>query len=123
MGDEREKPAEIDDRDATARADVAPQDTGPEDTGTASGAKPAEVTLPGAGTEAGDRLRAAHAAFERGDYAAVRVDTKKLLESDDADVARAALALRRRVQVDPAQVGVVLSCFLFFLFIVWQYVL
>lgn len=79
--------------------------------------------LPGQGTDAGQALRAAQEAFERGDYAEVRRLTGPLLEHPDADIARCAHDLRRRVEVDPAQVVALILCMLFFGWVTWKYVL
>ena len=83
---------------------------------------PAEP-LPGAGTEDGDTLQRAHDAFERGDFAQVRALTDGLAGSDDVEVARAAAALRKRTESDPAQLVVLLACLVFFLIVAWKYVL
>ncbi|HJL05525.1 MAG TPA: hypothetical protein RMH85_28805 [Polyangiaceae bacterium LLY-WYZ-15_(1-7)] len=78
---------------------------------------------PGRGTPAGEALEQAHAAFTAGDYRRVRALTEPLLDHDDADVAHAAVALRRRTQVDPAQVVVLALCLGFFAWVVWKWVL
>ncbi len=78
--------------------------------------------LPGADTAEGQRLQDAQLAFERGNYAKVR-ELTATLTGGDPDVAAAATALRRRTSVDPAQVGIVVACLVFFLFIVGKYVL
>lgn len=79
--------------------------------------------LPGAGSPEGQILQDAHEAFERGDYVSVRELTTKLETTSDKDVANAALALRNRTSVDPAQIAILAACVLFFMFIVWKYVL
>jgi hypothetical protein len=68
-------------------------------------------------------LQAAQRAFEAGDFAQVRVLTRSLVSHQDPEVARAALALRRRTSIDPVQVGVLVFCFLLFAYVVWTYVL
>jgi len=78
--------------------------------------------LPGEGTPEGEKLRAAHAAFDAGDYASVRTLTGELVDVSDREVAQSAHDLRRRVSVDPVQVAVLLACFLFFAWISWKYV-
>ena len=78
--------------------------------------------MPGAGTEYGATLQLAHDAFIAGNYAQVRTLTAKLDKAPD-EIAHAAGELRRRVDADPAQIAVLVSCVLFFLFIVWKYVL
>ena len=83
---------------------------------------PSNEELPGAGTEYGVTLQQAHDAFIAGNYAQVRELTAKLDKAPD-EIALAAVQLRRRVQADPAQVAVLVSCVLFFFFIVWKYVL
>ena len=83
---------------------------------------PSNEVLPGAGTEHGATLQLAHDAFIAGNYAEVRTLTAKLDKAPD-EIAQAAAELRRRVQADPAQVAILVSCALFFLFIVWKYVL
>lgn len=83
---------------------------------------PSSEELPGAGTEHGATLQLAHDAFIAGNYAEVRSLTGKLEGAPD-EIAEAAAELRRRVQADPAQIAILVSCALFFLFIVWKYVL
>ena len=83
---------------------------------------PSDEELPGAGSEDGATLQLAHDAFIAGDYARVRELTTRL-EKAPGDIALAAGQLRRRVDADPAQIAVLVSCVLFFLFIVWKYVL
>lgn len=79
-------------------------------------------TLPGAGTDEGASLRAAHQAFERGDYREVRRLTAELLEARDGEVARAAGELRTRTGVDPVQILVITVCLVLFLVIAYVYV-
>lgn len=78
--------------------------------------------LPGEGTPEGEKLAAAHAAFERGDYARVRELCDELREAPRDDVALAARELRKRTEVDPVQVGVVLACLVLFGIIAYTYV-
>ncbi|MAQ17821.1 MAG: hypothetical protein CMN30_23870 [Sandaracinus sp.] len=66
-------------------------------------------------------LGEAEAAFARGDYAAVRRLAQPLAAGDGPD-ATAAADLLRRISVDPAQVGVLVGCVLFFIYIAWKYV-
>ena len=80
---------------------------------------PAAAPRASAPTEA---LLAAEAAFERGDYAEVRQLATPLAQGK-GPTAEAAAGLLQRTRVDPAQVGVVVACLLFFCFIVWKYVL
>ncbi|MEM9070429.1 MAG: hypothetical protein AAGE52_18130 [Myxococcota bacterium] len=70
-----------------------------------------------------EQLLRAQDAFARGDYAEVRRLTDALTEHEDPEIARLALALRRRTQVDPAQIGVLVLCLLFFGWVTWKYVL
>ncbi len=90
------------------------------DAGTLQGAMPAD--LPGEGTPAGDKLRAAFRAFEAGDYVRVRELCDTLLGASK-DVADAARSLRRRTEVDPMQIAVIAACLVFFLVIAYVYVL
>ncbi|MFT5353664.1 MAG: hypothetical protein ACI9KE_000864 [Polyangiales bacterium] len=83
---------------------------------------PSNEELPGTGTEHGAILQQAHDAFVAGNYSQVRELTTKLEKAPD-EIALAAGQLRRRVDADPAQIAVLVSCFVFFLFIVWKYVL
>ncbi len=99
----------------------------PESEGAAkSEAQPGELSgRPGAteGASPSSPLQAAQRAFEVGDFAQVRVLTGSLLTHQDPEVARAALALRRRTSIDPVQVGVLVFCLLLFAYVVWTYVL
>lgn len=79
--------------------------------------------LPGAGTPEGERLAEAHAAFEVGDYRRLRALCDALAEAPQEDVARAARDLRRRTEVDPMQVGVILACLALFLILAYMYVI
>ena len=67
-------------------------------------------------------LGEARAAFDAGDFKRVRELTEKLADSSDAETARAALELRRKVAVDPAQIAVLVLCLAFFGWICWKYV-
>jgi hypothetical protein len=62
-------------------------------------------------------------AYERGDYAEVRVMSKNLLErEDDAEVRRAASELLRRIEPDRLIVAILWSSFvLLALVILWAY--
>ncbi|NOY92782.1 MAG: hypothetical protein GXP55_16455 [Deltaproteobacteria bacterium] len=64
----------------------------------------------------------AQSAFDVGDYRRVRELTGPLLGDSDAAIRQAAQALRRRVSVDPFQVGLLLACVAFFIYITWHYV-
>lgn len=67
-------------------------------------------------------LGEARAAFDAGDFKRVRELTAKLADSDDPETARAALELRRKVAIDPAQIAVLILCAGFFAWICWKYV-
>lgn len=67
-------------------------------------------------------LADARAAFDAGDFKRVRELTGKLVDSDDPETARAALELRRKVAIDPAQIAVLVLCLGFFAWICWKYV-
>ena len=67
-------------------------------------------------------LSEAQRAFDVGDYRRVRELTDSLRTDSDADVRAAAQALRRRVSVDPFQVGLLLACLVFFVYISWHYI-
>jgi len=69
-----------------------------------------------------DRLAQVQGAFERGDYAQVR-DLAAPLVAEGGPLGESAADLVQRTKVDPAQVGVLVGCLLFFLYIVWKYVL
>lgn len=68
------------------------------------------------------RLARVQAAFERGDYAEVRSLAAPLV-AEGGPLGESAADLVQRTKVDPAQVGVLVGCLLFFLYIVWKYVL
>lgn len=72
-------------------------------------------------TEDTERLSAAQAAFERGDFAEVRSLTKELAASLDGDTRVRARALLARVSVDPLAVGVWVVALGFFLLVVFRY--
>jgi len=78
--------------------------------------------LPGAGTPDGDKLAHAHAAFAAGDYARVRRLCDELGGARRDDVAAAARDLRRRTQIDPMQVAVIVLCLILFVAIAYTYV-
>lgn len=89
----------------------------------AAATPPAEpARAPGEGTPEGDKLKDAHAAFDAGDYRRVRALCDELARASDAEVVRAAVALRRRTEVDPVQIGVLVACLVFFAIIVYVYV-
>lgn len=68
-----------------------------------------------------EALDAAENAFTRGDFRAVREITTRLSKSLDADVRKRALALRRRVSVDPVAVVVWVLSLLFLLGVAMRY--
>jgi len=74
---------------------------------------PEERTLPA--------LADAQRAFDVGDFRRVRTLLEPLLADSDEEVRAAAQVLRRRVSVDPFQVGLLLVCLAFFLYISWHY--
>jgi len=84
-----------------------------------------EPELPGAGTEAGERLREVARAFERGDYAQVRALTDALIGDSEVapEVIEAAEQYRGRISVDPVQLVILGGCLIFFGWIVYTYVL
>ncbi len=67
-------------------------------------------------------LAEANVAFEAGNYQRVREICRKLENAKDPATARGAHDLLRRTRIDPAQVGVLMSCTLFFLWAIWRYV-
>ncbi len=69
-----------------------------------------------------DRLEEARAAFEAGDFAAVRRICRPLADADVPEVAGAARTLLRRVGVDPVQIVVVAACLALFVVIAAIYV-
>ncbi len=69
-----------------------------------------------------ERLAQLQAAFDRGDYAEVRSLAAPIL-AEGGPLAESASDLVQRTRVDPAQIGVLIGCLLFFCFIVWKYVL
>lgn len=73
-------------------------------------------------TEESGPLAEARAAFDAGDFKRVRGLSAKLADSDDPETARAALELRRKTAIDPAQVAVLVMCLGFFLWICSKYV-
>ena len=77
--------------------------------------------LPGQGTPGGDRLREAHAAFDRGDFRRVREVTSELAGAGDRDVAEAAAALALAVKVDPTAIGVLVACLIGFCVVAYHY--
>lgn len=69
-----------------------------------------------------ERLAKVQGAFDRGDYAQVRSLAAPLI-AEGGPLSESASDLVQRTRVDPAQVGVLVGCVLFFCFIVWKYVL
>jgi hypothetical protein len=70
----------------------------------------------------GKRLNLAHEAFRLGDYRQVRKLCDELIQGEDAEAARIATELRRRTEVDPVAVAVVLACLVLFASITYVYV-
>lgn len=68
-----------------------------------------------------EQLAAAESAFERGDFAAVRTLTEGLATSLDPDLRKKAVALRKRVAIDPVAVVVLVFCALFFVAVCVRY--
>lgn len=66
-------------------------------------------------------LAEAERAFTRGDFAEVRVLTKRLSTSLDGEARAKARALLARVSVDPLAVGVWVVSLAFFLLVVFRY--
>ena len=85
--------------------------------------EPVVATANAADAQPHPDLEMARVAFERGDYASVRRLAEPVASHPDHPAAAEAADLLRRIRVDPAQVGIVAACFIFFLFIVWRYVL
>ncbi len=106
-----------------SRASIRPMAAEPE---AESSEEPTEDGEESPGTEpevsSDDRLAQVQAAFERGDYAQVR-ELAAPLVAEGGPLGESAADLVQRTKVDPAQVGVLLGCLLFFLYIVWKYVL
>lgn len=78
---------------------------------------------PGAGTPEGEKLAEANVAFDAGNYARVRALTDELARASDPKVVDAAAELRRRVSVDPVQLGFLMACLIALLAITYVYVL
>lgn len=85
--------------------------------------KEAPKPIPGAGTPDGEKLARAVQAFDAGNYAVVRRLTTELEQATDADVKEYAKGLRRRIDVDPIQIVVLVACLALFLVIAYVYVL
>ena len=77
--------------------------------------------LPGPGTPEGERLREAHAAFDRGDFRRVREVTSELAAAGDRDVVAAAAALALAVKADPTAIGVLVACLIGFCIVAYHY--
>ena len=71
--------------------------------------------------EALAELAACEEAIRRGDHGAVRRTCRRLAEDDDPKVAREAMALLVRTDVDPAQLVILGLSFSFFVGVVWRY--
>ncbi|MCA9530780.1 MAG: hypothetical protein KC543_11640 [Myxococcales bacterium] len=72
------------------------------------------------------RLVAAHDAFDRGDFATLRRLTRAVERAErgpggDRALADAARRLRRRVEVDPMQVVVLVACLALWAFLAFEY--
>jgi hypothetical protein len=80
-----------------------------------------EPELPGAGTPEGDALRRALALYQLGNYAEMRSILTPLTTGPDPKVADAALALLRRIAVDPVQIGFLVGCLAAILAIAFHY--
>lgn len=91
-----------------------------EETPASKGEVPRDSSAEGANPD--ERLAKVQAAFERGDYAQVRALATPLI-AEGGPLAESASDLVQRTRVDPAQVGVLVGCLLFFCFILWKYVL
>lgn len=61
--------------------------------------------------------------FEAGDYIGVRESVRELVNSSDPQIVQAARDLKRRVDVDPVQIAVIVFCSAVFLVIAITYVL
>jgi hypothetical protein len=85
--------------------------------------KAAPKPLPGLGTPDGEKLARALRAFEAGNYALVRTLTIELEQAADPEVKEYAKGLRRRIDVDPIQIVVLVACLALFLVIAYVYVL
>jgi predicted outer membrane protein len=81
-----------------------------------------EAAMDAAAEPSDARLAQVQAAFERGDYAQVR-ELAAPLVAEGGPLGESAADLVQRTKVDPAQVGVLLGCLIFFCYIVWKYVL
>lgn len=79
------------------------------------------TTEPDASAPDASTLGEAEAAFARGDFARVRVLTSAITGSLDHQTRLRALALRRRVSVDPIGVAIWLVSFAFFLAVCARY--
>lgn len=103
-----------------------PPESSDEDASTDKGESPSEGAEGSTGSaetsDSDQRLAKVQAAFDRGDYAQVRTLGAPLI-AEGGPLAESASALVQRTRVDPAQVGVLVGCLLFFCFIVWKYVL
>ena len=105
--------------------DPEPAESVDEDASTEEVDGPTEGANDAASPEEGssdDRLAQLQAAFDRGDYAEVRSLAEPLI-AEGGPLAESASDLVQRTRVDPAQIGVLIGCLLFFCFIVWRYVL
>ncbi len=69
------------------------------------------------------QLATAVQCFEAGDYKSVRHLVSELTNSSDPQIVQAARDLKRRVDVDPVQIAVIVFCSAVFLAIVITYVL
>lgn len=99
----------------------------PDPTASADDDASTDASAEAADTEAAEpisdeRLAKVQAAFDRGDYAEVRTLAAPLI-AEGGPLAESASDLVQRTRVDPAQIGVLIGCVLFFCFIVWKYVL
>jgi len=99
-------------------SEPAPSAETPEQDGAEAPTPEPEETPP-----ADPRLLEAQRAFDVGDFRRVRTIADDLARSEAPEIARAAVDLRRRVTIDPVQIGVLVACLIFFAVIVAIYVL
>ncbi len=85
----------------------------------ASGPTEPRATAP---TDPREALAEAERAFEAGDFATARSLAKPLVSSADAEVAKRATELSGRLALDPVQLGVLVTCTLFFVRVLLRYV-
>lgn len=69
------------------------------------------------------QLARAEQSFEAGNYKGVRQMVRELTNANDPQIVQAARDLKRRVDVDPVQIAVIVFCSAVFLAIVITYIL